>query len=773
MLFGDCSDTNTGNYLIWAELPNKPPAPVGVLWGQVQPGKVVSVLHNASYNFTGSAGNVIDFEVVTTSGSLSPRIRLYNPDGTLLQTAYPGYCNGGTIQMNSVALAQTGTYTMLIGDCSNVQTGSYNLSSLCFGTCPTAAPVLTSISPTSATAGGSAFTLTVDGANFVNGPNSVVQWNGSALNTTYVSSTQLTAAVPASDIAAGGAFPVTVLNPVPQVGPSNAINFTVNGTSPTPITVTTSPTGLSIVVDGTTYTAPQSFSWVAGSNHTVNAPSPQGTGPQYVFSSWSDSGAQSHTIIAPSSATTYTASFTTQYYLTMTAGTGGTVSPASGWYNAGQSVAISASANTGYSFAGWTGSGTGSYTGTTQSPSVTMNGAIGETASFSPLGNTLTAGSASAAPGGTFSIPITLALSTGVSVDALTFGVQITPAGSAPAFTTGVLSFTKSSSIVSTPLTSGLANFVGVAWASLSPALSGTTIVGTVGGTVPTGAVSGQGYTVTVTAVQASLAGNPISINPGPPGTLSLVSTYLVGDIYPFTSDMAPNFGSGTLNLNDLIYMLFVITEAPGYPAPARCSDRFDAMDTYPVDTPTVRGGDGVINLNDLIVELFRVTGAPGYGPPWPTRTSRGGVCPSMATVTTARVRQSSVRPSPEIQGALVLGSAEGTGTSQDRVPVYLQATRDLARLAVAFSLGDQQSQLRFEAAPGIAPSLVQDSQTGLVAAAWLGGLNVPAGERLLLGYVVGPSGSAGNLKIFGASATGLNDNREVGLDVSVPVVRQ
>jgi hypothetical protein len=124
------------------------------------------------------------------------------------------------------------------------------------------------------------------------------------------------------------------------------------------------------------------------------------------------------------------------------------------------------------------------------------------------------------------------------------------------------------------------------------------------------------------------------------------------------------------------------------------------------------------------------------------------------------------------VQGTLVLGTAEGSGTSQDRVPVYLRAGRDLVRVAVTFGLGDQQSRLRFEAVPGLAPSLVEDGQSGVVAAAWLEGLNVSAGQRLLLGYIVGPSGSAANLKVFGASASGRNDNQEVGLDVSgAPVV--
>ncbi len=40
-------------------------------------------------------------------------------------------------------------------------------------------------------------------------------------------------------------------------------------------TVTTSPAGLSIIVDGTTFVAPQTFNWTPGSSHSVNVTTPQ------------------------------------------------------------------------------------------------------------------------------------------------------------------------------------------------------------------------------------------------------------------------------------------------------------------------------------------------------------------------------------------------------------------------------------------------------------------------------------------------------------------
>ena len=86
-------------------------------------------------------------------------------------------------------------------------------------------PALSGISPSSATAGGNAFTLTVFGSNFHTG--SKVHWNGTALSTTYISANGLTASVPASLIARPGLANVTVFNP--QSGITTApMLFTIN-----------------------------------------------------------------------------------------------------------------------------------------------------------------------------------------------------------------------------------------------------------------------------------------------------------------------------------------------------------------------------------------------------------------------------------------------------------------------------------------------------------------------------------------------------------------
>ncbi len=88
------------------------------------------------------------------------------------------------------------------------------------------APVVTSLSPSSATAGGPNLTVAVTGEGFV--PGSTVLWSGSERTTRFVSSTTLVAYVPASDVAGAGSADVTVVTPSPGGGTSGAAAFTVS-----------------------------------------------------------------------------------------------------------------------------------------------------------------------------------------------------------------------------------------------------------------------------------------------------------------------------------------------------------------------------------------------------------------------------------------------------------------------------------------------------------------------------------------------------------------
>jgi hypothetical protein len=86
-------------------------------------------------------------------------------------------------------------------------------------------PVLTSISPDSAAAGGPGFLLTLNGRDFL--PESEVRWGGAARPTAFISPTQLQATISGEDIATPGPVFVTVFNPEPGGGSSAARTFTV------------------------------------------------------------------------------------------------------------------------------------------------------------------------------------------------------------------------------------------------------------------------------------------------------------------------------------------------------------------------------------------------------------------------------------------------------------------------------------------------------------------------------------------------------------------
>lgn len=84
-------------------------------------------------------------------------------------------------------------------------------------------PVINTLLPASAEAGGTAFTLTVNGQNFAS--NSLVRWNNLDRSTSFTSTQKLTATISAADIAAAGTAFITVLNPN---GQSNVVTLIIN-----------------------------------------------------------------------------------------------------------------------------------------------------------------------------------------------------------------------------------------------------------------------------------------------------------------------------------------------------------------------------------------------------------------------------------------------------------------------------------------------------------------------------------------------------------------
>jgi 6-phosphogluconolactonase (cycloisomerase 2 family) len=133
-------------------------------------------------------------------------------------------------------------------------------------------PALSSLSPPSTPASGPAFTLTVNGSNFVS--NSVVRWNGAARTTTFVSGTQLQAAISAADIATAGTAQITVVNPAPGGGISVGTPFSIVNPAPTldplnPARALVGDPAFTLAVTGSGFFAGSVLRWNGGSRPTT------------------------------------------------------------------------------------------------------------------------------------------------------------------------------------------------------------------------------------------------------------------------------------------------------------------------------------------------------------------------------------------------------------------------------------------------------------------------------------------------------------------------
>lgn len=242
-------------------------------------------------------------------------------------------------------------------------------------------------------------------------------------------------------------------------------------------------------------------------------------------------------------------------------------------------------------------------------------------------------------------------------------------------------------------------------------------------------------------------------------------SAYVVGDSFPYETSSAGAFGDAKLDNVDLIQAFRAATN----PAlkPPTCSDRFDAMDAYPLDNSNQVGGDGAIDNMDLIAILDRVVRLDTSTP----------VRPGMIAGSDRDARCTG-RAAPELMARPSEGTAEWTGGASLefggpvaqpdnvwRVPVYLRAPADLDLIGFSMSLGVPgfEEGLRFIPAEAGPPSLVDAALPGQVAAGWLSGLRLETGQRMLLGFVeVSGLPQARALRVNGVVANRRSDKRLV-----------
>ena len=138
-----------------------------------------------------------------------------------------------------------------------------------------------------------------------------------------------------------------------------------------------------VVADGDTYSSPAVIGWAPASDHTITAVTPQEFGStRYVWDHWDDGGDVSHMVTVISD-TEFVASFNRQFKLDVISDYD---SPwGDDWYDEGAEAEFGVDnydsvGGIRYIFTGWTGTGTGSYTGTDTCDTVIMNNPITEEA---------------------------------------------------------------------------------------------------------------------------------------------------------------------------------------------------------------------------------------------------------------------------------------------------------------------------------------------------------------------------------------------------------
>jgi len=126
------------------------------------------------------------------------------------------------------------------------------------------------------------------------------------------------------------------------------------------VTLSTTPSGLHLVVDGATVLDGTSFAWAVGSHHTIEGLDVQGTGPiRYVFGSWSDGGLKSHDFVVSADSPVVIANYVRQRQLTptMSPADAGIVSvypvSADGYYTERSWIQLTAQPATGFYFLNW------------------------------------------------------------------------------------------------------------------------------------------------------------------------------------------------------------------------------------------------------------------------------------------------------------------------------------------------------------------------------------------------------------------------------------
>src|ERR1017187_3100827 len=226
----------------------------------------------------GAVSNVVTFTVAAalSLGSISPTTAPVGSAAFTLAVTGASFVASSQVTLNSTALATTfvssNSLTATVPASLVSSAGQFNVQVVSPGAAASNAlpfsvvsPAIGSLSPSSVSSGVAAFNLAVSGVNFVSG--SQVSLDGSALATSFASSTLLNAAVPAALVAGPKVASIVVTNPGVSGNVSLGAPFTVIATlaiATTSLPGGTSGSTYSVTLAGRGGTPP--YTWTASGN---------------------------------------------------------------------------------------------------------------------------------------------------------------------------------------------------------------------------------------------------------------------------------------------------------------------------------------------------------------------------------------------------------------------------------------------------------------------------------------------------------------------------
>jgi uncharacterized protein (TIGR03437 family) len=279
---------------------------------------------------------------------------------------------------------------------------------------------------------------------------------------------------------------------------------------------------------------------------------------------------------------------------------------------------------------------------------------------------------------GTASVTVTAVLNSGVSVDSFSFGILVTPVGSAPAISMSGATFVKNSSLTGGANQASTSNSIGVSITGNTPKLTGTVQLGVLTIPIPSSAVNGQTYTLQFTKADSgdSTTNTDYPITAGPNTTLTVVQTpasltkaAVSGDLQTATagSTLSSPFVAVVADANGVaipsVSVVFTASAGTFAGATSSATVATDASGTATTTLLTLGGASGTTTVTASVAGLPSIT--------YSVTVTTG----ALAAIAIASGNNQSGFPSATLTNPIVAKAVDSFGNGIDGVPVLFTVT--------------------------------------------------------------------------------------------------